>query len=258
VSLARLAFPSPNFSSRGGAGVRLIVLHTAEGARTIESLGAYFADPSAEVSSHAGIDDKAGTIGVYVKRGDKAWTAANANPYAVQAELCGFAAWSTAEWDGHPAMLENAAAWVAEEAAAFGIPILRLSAAQAQGGAAGVCQHVDLGSAGGGHSDCGDGFPMDRVLSMAGGAPAAPSPPAGGAPPWPGRYLELGDPMMAGDDVRTWQGQMLARGWALEVDGIYGPQSADVCRSFQAEKGLGVDGIVGPETWAATWAAPIT
>src|SRR5215831_18174389 len=33
--LTRKAIPSPNYSSRGGASVRLIVLHTAEGATTI-------------------------------------------------------------------------------------------------------------------------------------------------------------------------------------------------------------------------------
>jgi hypothetical protein len=177
MTLDRVPMPSPNYSSRGGTGVRLIVLHTAEGATTIESLGNFFASPSAGVSSHAGADDKPNTIGVYVERGNKAWTAANANPYAVQIELCAFARWTPAEWDAHPTMLANAAAWIAEEAAAFGIPIRELSDADAQGGAAGVCQHVDLGSSGGGHWDCGDGFPMGRVLDMAqGGTQPEPEP----------------------------------------------------------------------------------
>jgi peptidoglycan hydrolase-like protein with peptidoglycan-binding domain len=51
---------------------------------------------------------------------------------------------------------------------------------------------------------------------------------------------------------------MAARGWSIVADGQYGPASADTCSQFQAEKGLGVDGIVGPETWAATWTAPVT
>src|SRR5262252_7963482 len=174
MALKRVWIPSPNYSSRGGSGVRLIVLHTAEGATTIESLGNFFASPSAGVSSHAGADDKPNTIGVYVERGNKAWTQANANPYAVSLELCAFAAWSAADWDAHPEMLNNAGKWVAEEAAAFGIPLVELSAYDAQHGAAGVCDHVDLGSMGGGHWDCGDGFPMARVLDIAKG---------GGAPP---------------------------------------------------------------------------
>jgi hypothetical protein len=167
VSLARRWIPSPNYSSRGGAGVRLIVVHTAEGATTIESLGSFFANPSSEVSSHVGVDDKAGTVGEYVKRGSKAWTASNANPVAVQAELCAFAAWSPAEWDRHPNMLENLARWIAEESKATGVPITKLTPSQAQGSGRGVCRHSDLGSWGGNHSDPGSGFPMDDVLAEA-------------------------------------------------------------------------------------------
>lgn len=260
MALNRVWLPSPNYSSRGGAGVRLIVIHTAEGARTIESLGSFFASSGSGVSSHAGADDQPNTIGEYVKRPNKAWTQANANPVAVSLELCGFAAWSPAEWDDHNEMVVNCARWIAEEAAAFGIPIVRLSPASAQGGAAGVCAHSDLGAWGGSHSDPGPGFPWDHVLELAGGAPASSSPPASsssGAPPWPGRYLQY-PPLMQGTDVSTWQGQMSARGWGLTVDGQYGPQSAHVCASFQAEKGLEVDGVVGPDTWAATWTAPVT
>lgn len=165
--LTRRAMPSPNYSSRGGATVRLIVLHTAEGATTIESLGNFFANPSADVSSHTGIDDQAGVVGEYVKRDGKAWTAANANPVAVQTELCAFASWSSSEWGKHPNMLENCSRWIAEEAAAFGIPITKLSASQAQGNGRGVCQHNDLGSWGGGHWDCGGSFPIDDVLKRA-------------------------------------------------------------------------------------------
>jgi hypothetical protein len=177
MALNRVAMPSPNYSSRGGSTVRLVVLHTAEGATTIESLGNFFASSSSGVSSHAGIDDQAGKIGVYVKRADKAWTAAAANPYSVQAELCGFAEWSTDTWrKGHPNMLANAAAWIAEECAAFGVPLRKLSAYEAQSGAAGVCQHVDLGADGGGHWDCGPGFPIDYVLQLAAGAAPEPEP----------------------------------------------------------------------------------
>lgn len=174
MTLRRDWIGSPNYSSRG-SGVRLIVLHTAEGALTYQSLGNYFASSSSGVSSHTGIDDTPGVIGEYVDRDWKAWTQGNANPYSCAAELCGFAAWPTDEWHKHPVMLENAAAWVAEECAHYGIPIRKLSAAEAQGSAAmGVCQHNDLGASGGGHWDCGPGFPIDEVLAMAaGGAPPA-------------------------------------------------------------------------------------
>jgi hypothetical protein len=107
-----------------------------------------------------------------------------------------------------------------------------------------------------------------EILSRAsGGAPVAPptpSVPAGSAPPFPGRILTLSTPYMSGEDVATWQGQMSARGWPLTVDAFYGPQSADVCESFQAEATAeghdtgGVDGQVGPKTWALSWTKPIT
>jgi N-acetylmuramoyl-L-alanine amidase len=169
VALNRVAIPSPNYSARN-SGVRLIVLHTAEGARTIESLGNFFANPGAGVSSHAGADDSPGRIGVYVKRGDKAWTQGDANPYSVSIELCAFAAWDAAEWSRHPVMLENTAAWIAEEAAAFGIPIVGTGA-----GGTGVLQHNDLGAMGGGHWDCGPNFPIAQVIAMAAEGGSMPS-----------------------------------------------------------------------------------
>jgi len=187
MPLNRVPIPSPNYSSRAGATVTTIVLHTAEGATTYQSLGAFFANPASGVSSHVGIDDTPNTVGEYVQAvPGKAWTAANANPWSVQAELCAFAAWTPDQWNAHPQMLANTAAWIAEEAARFGIPIVALSPADAQNPAVrGVCQHADLGSMGGGHWDCGPGFPMATVLDMATGTAPAPEPPPPALPAWP-------------------------------------------------------------------------
>jgi hypothetical protein len=252
--------------------VRLIVVHTAEGATTIESLGAYFQNPANQVSSHVGIDDLAkNTVATYVQRGQKAWTQASANPVCVSAELCAFAAWSSSEWNKHQTMLENCAQWIAEEAAAFGLPIVALSDGAAQGSGRGVCEHRQLGAWGGNHSDCGSSFPMADVIAMAKGDAASSPPPASGkAPPFPYPSSDyLGQPSpdphchsgyYGGTDqhnVRTWQTQMQARRWELDADGMYGPESERICRQFQANKGLQVDGLVGPNTWAATWNLPV-
>lgn len=284
MALKRVAIPSPNYSSRGGSMVTTIVLHTAEGATTYTSLGNYFANPASQVSSHVGIDDTANTVGEYVQRSGKAWTAANANPWCIQAELCAFAEWDAATWNAHPQMLQNTALWIAEEAAAFGIPLSALNASQAQNPSTkGVCQHNDLGSMGGGHWDCGPNFPIQHVLDLAkGGTPSptptppkpAPSPPpAGKAPPFPYPSSDyLGQPSsdphchsgyyggVDNTNVKTWQTQMLARGWSGigTADGMFGPNSSNVARQFQQEKGLSVDGLVGPQTWAASWTAPVT
>jgi len=273
VTLKRISIPSPNYSSRGGTKVRLVVIHTAQGASTIESLGAYF-QGDVGVSSHVGIDDTPGTIATYVQRGNKAWTQANANPYSVAAETCGWAEWTGSEWAQHQTMVDNTAAWVAEECAAFGIPIRRLNASQAQGGEAGVTDHAALGAAGGGHWDVGSGFPMDEVIAKAKGqGSSSPPPPANGgkgpAFPYPSTDY-LGQPSpdphchsgyyggIDTESVRTWQKQMRdKRHWNISVDGQYGPQSEKCCRQLQANKGWTVDGLVGPETWAGTWNAPI-
>jgi peptidoglycan hydrolase-like protein with peptidoglycan-binding domain len=85
-----------------------------------------------------------------------------------------------------------------------------------------------------------------------------PPPPNPEAPPWPGRYFVLTQPMLSGDDVRLWQRRMQQRGWRIGIDGYYGLESLGCCKSFQSEKGLTVDGVVGPSTWNATWSAPIS
>jgi peptidoglycan hydrolase-like protein with peptidoglycan-binding domain len=36
-----------------------------------------------------------------------------------------------------------------------------------------------------------------------------------------------------------------------EIDGIFGPLTQSVVEQFQSQNGLTVDGIVGPQTWAA-------
>lgn len=60
------------------------------------------------------------------------------------------------------------------------------------------------------------------------------------------------------EDLRRWQLQMRARGWQIEPDGLYGRQTGNVAAAFQAEKGLTVDRLIGPATWAAAWTAPVT
>jgi hypothetical protein len=90
-------------------------------------------------------------------------------------------------------------------------------------------------------------------------ATPTPAPPTA-YPKWPGRNLRYvkGKAQMHGTDVLTWQKRMKARGWRIDADGWYGPQSAAICLAFQREKHLTRDGIVGPKTWAAAWTAPIT
>jgi len=55
---------------------------------------------------------------------------------------------------------------------------------------------------------------------------------------------------MTGNPVRTVQGLCCAR-WdnALKVDGVFGPETWAAVRAIQNRAGITVDGIVGPSTW---------
>jgi peptidoglycan hydrolase-like protein with peptidoglycan-binding domain len=51
---------------------------------------------------------------------------------------------------------------------------------------------------------------------------------------------------------------MADRGWAIAADGLYGPQTEDIARRFQKEKGLVPDALIGVITWSAAWTEPVT
>jgi peptidoglycan hydrolase-like protein with peptidoglycan-binding domain len=60
-----------------------------------------------------------------------------------------------------------------------------------------------------------------------------------------------------GPDVAQLQAALGSRGFVVAVDGIFGPETEQAVRDFQASVGLAVDGIAGPATLGAL-KAPIT
>lgn len=88
------------------------------------------------------------------------------------------------------------------------------------------------------------------------GMPYPTTTPAPSHPAYPQRVLKRGRAVDM--SVRIWQDKMALRGWRIEVDGVFGPQTHDVVLRFQREKGLNVTGTINGQTWDAAWTAPVT
>lgn len=154
-----------NQSSRGGVRPRIIVLHTTEahnaaGMTDINSIINWFNNSAAQSSAHI-VNDGEGNDARLVLDEKKAWTQAAYNGQALSIEQMGFANTTRGQWmTNYQRQLDNTAAWVAYWSKKWGIPLVHSTTH-------GVCQHKDLGAAGGGHFDCGPGYPFDYVLRKA-------------------------------------------------------------------------------------------
>jgi peptidoglycan hydrolase-like protein with peptidoglycan-binding domain len=63
--------------------------------------------------------------------------------------------------------------------------------------------------------------------------------------------LQLQTPPLQGDNVRALQQALVNGGFSLAVDGVFGASTDAAVRLFQQQKGLTIDGIVGPATRSA-------
>lgn len=158
-----------NKSGRFGTRPVLIVVHATEspnvaGVADLQSVGAWFDNPEAEVSSHV-CTDAEGYSARFVADAMKAWHVANYNRMSLGIEQIGYASagtWTEAEQ-------RETARWIARWSVMHGIPIQKgkVSPHRVEVVRAGVVRHSDLGPLGGGHSDPGRGYPLHDVLVMA-------------------------------------------------------------------------------------------
>jgi hypothetical protein len=72
------------------------------------------------------------------------------------------------------------------------------------------------------------------------------------SPAYPNVVLKRGS---RGELVRRVQERLRARGWTIDVDGVFGADTDGVVRRFQRRQGLADDGDVGRKTWNALFAA---
>lgn len=114
--------------------------------------------------------------------------------------------------------------------------------------------HVSVGNGPDGRSTTNydNGSTSWRIASID-KTPSKPSQPSKPSVP----NTKLGDKMPTiqrgnkGSRVRMLQGLLIAWGYSLRVDGVFGPATEKAVRSFQGKYAKPVDGIVGRLTWNA-------
>jgi N-acetyl-anhydromuramyl-L-alanine amidase AmpD len=133
---------SPNYSSRGGKSIELVVVHDCEG--SYNGSIAWFETPRSQVSAHYVLDKTGQNATQMVSIANKAWHCVNFNSVAIGVEMEGF------ETDGFPSSEWNAmASVVAYLLHTNGLPVRWAQ----QGEGKGFCRHFDLGEGGGSHND---------------------------------------------------------------------------------------------------------
>lgn len=159
-----------NCSSRHGEKPQMIVIHSTQGANLpgitdLRSLGGWFDNPSAQASSHVGVDNE-GNSARYVRDKDKAWTQAFYNPWCLSIENVGVA--NVTDWSD--LLYKENARWIAFWCHTWGIrPYKGQVSSDGRILKGGIFRHSDLGTLGGNHFDPGSEFDLARCNELARG-----------------------------------------------------------------------------------------
>lgn len=261
--------PSPNFHHGRRRSLIWCVWHSTESSEVkggaMNVAAGWFGKKTSRVSAHIVVDNGAdprypdGVIECVNPR-DTAWHAANANAGGYGIEIVGKAGQGGPAWNDSYSLaaIRNACRWIRSNPHLTHIPARWLTDTQLRRGESGHIVHSQVSRVLGGtnHTDPGAGFPYDKVMEFLLGTSAAPSvgAPSAASVGGVGRTLRVSSPLLRGDDVRALQGGLNRSFPAysdLQVDGVYGADTAAVIREFQQRAGLAADGVVGPATRAA-------
>jgi len=162
---------SPNVTRTEGRPIDFVVVHTMEVAEwpgAAESVARWFARSESKVSAHYCVD--ADSVVQCVRERDIAWHARGGNARSIGVELAGRAGQGPDGWgdDYSRAVLDRAAAVVADVCARHEIPVRWVRAAGLLQGRRGVTGHVEVSRAfhKSGHWDPGPAFPALRFLEL--------------------------------------------------------------------------------------------
>jgi N-acetyl-anhydromuramyl-L-alanine amidase AmpD len=169
-----VAYPfveSPNKTRANGRTIDVVVMHTMEIAErpdAAEICARWFRTPASQVSAHYCVD--ADGVIQCVREKDIAWHARGGNTASIGVELAGFARQTRRDWrdEYSTAVLDRAAALVADVCRRRRIPVRWLVAGDLLAGRRGLTGHSEVSGAYGksDHWDPGDGFPVERFLDL--------------------------------------------------------------------------------------------
>jgi len=232
------------FYSERKKPIKGIVIHTAEGAPAV-NVANYFRINSRPASAHVVVDE-VNTIPLLPDD----YTAFHVKGHNSSTLGIEIAYWAH-KWGENvhieDLLLYNAAKWCRNKAALYEIPSVRLTADAWSKGKKGFIAHADLDPKR--RTDPGIEFPWNKFLSYIEGEKPEYN---RQAPAWSGRVFKYSQPYMKGEDIAQWQDAV----GGLVADGIYGKISVGRCKEVQREVGLVPDGLVGPQTWYATFQLP--
>lgn len=246
--------PSPNFSSRSGTRVDLLVLHDCEGG--YEGSIRWFETSQSKVSAHYVVREDGGEVTQMVDLANSAWHACALNRRSVGVEMSGFASCGF-----EASLLATTTRMFAYLSHHLQIPVRHARA----GVGPGIASHSDLGAAGGGHHDPSDDpsfmerfvelvdeehrkchFPdvwdphkSQKPCLLSADNRATPSPLSSAAPAEPNIHT-----------ISGLQQALTMLGYRIAVDGDYGPETRQAVTSFQMHSGIVADGIAGAQTEA--------
>ncbi|MFF2328054.1 MULTISPECIES: peptidoglycan-binding protein [unclassified Streptomyces] len=228
---------SHNFAAGRSAAIDKVIIHVTQG--SYAGSISWFQNPTAEVSSHYVVRSSDGQITQMVRDSDTAYHARSQNSSSLGIEHEGFIddpSWFT------DTMYRSSAALTAYLCDRYGIPKDR----------AHIIGHSE--APGNDHTDPGPYWDWNRYMELVGGDSGGGT--TGDALSFTAYATQRNG--STGAQVKAVQQLLSEQGYAVAVDGSFGPATQSAVSAYQTTHGLTADGVVGSRTWTALLSAGTT
>ena len=238
---------SPNCTKPRNKKIDAIVIHHMAGNASVEACGAVFAPASRQASSNYGVGTD-GRVACYVEEENRSWATSNAGidnrAITIEVANCG----GDPDWKVSDQALEATIALCYDVCRRYGFKLNYTGDKKGN-----LHMHKWYASTGCPGPYLASKFPYiaEEVNRRLGGEPPAEKVEVVEKP------KDLNLPMLQkgskGDSVKALQILLIGYGFSCGsygADGDFGSATDAAVRKYQKAKGLSVDGIVGPATWA--------